>query len=92
MKKLIMSMGLLAVTLLLAIDVLAEESQKTKVHKNVKYRKTQEVSFEGDDVDGLKRNPYGAYLVQKRGIDFAPLYKVKDKFDSNIKSSVDYLE
>jgi hypothetical protein len=60
--------------------------------KKVIYRKTQNVSFEGDDVDGVKRNPYGAYLVQKRGVDFAPLYNIREKFETNIKSSTEYIK
>lgn len=59
--------------------------------KKVKFRKTQEVSFDGEDVDGVKRNPYGSYLAQKKGVDFAPLFKVKQKFDTSIRSSVDYV-
>lgn len=59
--------------------------------KDVKYRKTQEVSFDGADVDGQVRSPDGAYLVQKRGVKFLPLYKVKKEFDKNIKDSVEYL-
>jgi hypothetical protein len=60
--------------------------------KTVKYRKTQEVNFDGSDVDGAVRNPDGAYLVQKRGIDFMPLYKVRQNFDDNIKESAQYLK
>lgn len=54
-------------------------------------KRVQEVVFEGSDVDGQTHNPDGAYLVQKRGVKFLPLYKVKDRFDSNIKDSVEYL-
>ena len=60
--------------------------------KKVEYRKTQDVNFDGSDVDGQVRNPDGAYLVQKRGIDFVPLYKVKQNFDDNIKDSVNYVK
>lgn len=60
--------------------------------KKVQYRKTQEVNFDGSDVDGQVRNPDGAYLVQKRSIDFMPLYKVKKNFDDSLKDSVDYLK
>ncbi len=60
--------------------------------KKVIYRKTQSVSFDGDDVDGVKRNPYGAYLAQKRGVDFAPLYNIRQKFETNIRSSVEYIK
>lgn len=59
--------------------------------KKVTYRKTQEVSFDGSDVDGVVRSPDGAYLLQKRGVQFLPLYKVKKQFDQNIKESVEYL-
>lgn len=60
--------------------------------KKVKYRKTQEVNFDGSDVDGQVRNPDGAYLVQKRGIDFVPLYKVRKNFDDSIKESVNHVK
>ncbi len=60
--------------------------------KNVKYRKTQDVSFDGSDVDGVSRTPDGAYVMQKRGLKFMPLYKVRKKFDKEVKNSVRYLE
>ncbi len=55
------------------------------------HKKTQEVNFEGSDIDGQVRNPDGAYLLQKKGVKFMPLYKVQKHFDEEIKSSVDYL-
>lgn len=60
--------------------------------KKVQYRKTQDVNFDGMDVDGVVRNPDGAYLVQKRGIDFIPLYQVRKNFDDNIKESVEFVK
>ena len=60
--------------------------------KKVEYRKSQDVNFDGSDVDGKVRNPDGAYLVQKRGIDFMPLYKVRKNFDDNIRESVEYMK
>jgi len=60
--------------------------------KKVEYRKSQDVNFDGSDVDGKVRNPDGAYLVQKRGIDFMPLYKVRKNFDENIRESVEYMK
>ncbi len=66
-------------------DVQAEDGKK------VRYKKTQNVSFDGTDIDGTVRSPDGAYLVQKKGIKFLPLYKVKKQFDESIKESVDYL-
>lgn len=64
----------------------------TVLAKKVQYRKVQEVNFDGSDVDGQVRNPDGAYLVQKRGLDFVPLYKVKKNFDDSLKDSVEYLK
>ena len=59
--------------------------------KEKKFKKTQEVSFDGADIDGVVRSPDGSYLVQKRGVDFVPLYEVKKQFDQNIKDSIEYL-
>ncbi len=72
-------------------SALAQTAEK-KVIKKVKYKKTQEISFDSADIDGVVRNPYGAYLTQKRGIEFTPLYKVRDRFDENIKDSVNYMK
>lgn len=60
--------------------------------KKVQYRKTQDVNFDAMDVDGQVRNPDGAYVVQKRVIEFLPLYKVRRNFDENIKESVEYVK
>ena len=60
--------------------------------KTVKYRKTQDVNFDETNIDGVVRNPDGAYLVQKRGIDFMPLYKVRRNFDENIKETAFYIK
>ena len=60
--------------------------------KTVTYRKTQEVNFDGSDIDGQVRSPDGAYLLQKRGVPFLPLYKVNNQFEKNILESVEYLE
>lgn len=74
--------------LLSSISLSIMFTTSTVFAKKVKYRKTQEVNFDGSDVDGQVRNPDGAYLAQKRGIDFVPLYKVRKNFDDNIKDSV----
>lgn len=60
--------------------------------KKIEYRKTQDVNFDAVDVDGQIRNPDGAYVVQKRVIDFMPLYKVRRNFDESIKESVEYVK
>jgi len=72
-------------TVFLSFVALAKE-------KKVVHRDTQNVDFEGETVDGVARHPDGAYLVQKRSVDFLPLYKVREHFDENIKSSIDYLK
>ncbi len=82
-KSLVSSLVLGASVVLMSSTVLA---------KKVTYRKTQDVNFDAVDVDGAVRTPDGAYLVQKRGIDFAPLYKVRKNFDDNIKESIEYVK
>ncbi|MGE3683867.1 MAG: hypothetical protein AB7G93_19280 [Bdellovibrionales bacterium] len=62
-----------------------------KGKKKVEYRRTQEVNFEETDIDGQVRSPDGAYLLQKRGVHFIPLYKVNNQFEKNILESVEYL-
>jgi uncharacterized spore protein YtfJ len=59
--------------------------------KKTVYKKTQSVSFDGTDVDGVVRSPDGAYVNQKKGIKFLPLYKVDKSFDREIKHSVEYV-
>lgn len=48
--------------------------------KKVEYRKTQKVDFDAAEIDGEARTPDGAYLHQKRGVDFLPFIK----FESNL--------
>ena len=72
---------------LVSFPVLAGEAKS----KKVSYRKTQEVSFDGADVEGTLRSPDGAYLLQKQEVKFMPLYKVNKQFDKHIKESVEYL-
>lgn len=59
--------------------------------KKVKYRKTQEINFDGSSIDGQRRSPDGAYLHQKRGVKFIPLYRVNLQLEKNISDSVEYL-
>lgn len=92
-------MRILTTCLLLVFVASASLAQETAPSKKgvaekrtkVKYRKTQEVNFEEQDIDGLARTPTGAYLVQKRGVDFVPLFKVRERFDDSIKDSIEYL-
>lgn len=59
--------------------------------KKVKYRKVQEVNFDGSSIDGQRRSPDGSYLHQKRGVKFLPLYRVNLQLEKNISDSVEYL-
>lgn len=77
---------------ILLLSTLVLLMSSTVFAKKVTYRKSQNVEFDGSDVDGQVRNPDGSYLVQKRGIDFMPLYKVRKNFDDNIKESVEYVQ
>lgn len=81
------SVAILLLSVLFSVATFAEEAKP----KKVTYRKTQEVSFDGADVEGTLRSPDGAYLLQKQGVKFMPLYKVNKQFDKHIKESVEYL-
>ena len=71
--------------------VLALTASSTVLAKKVKYLKTQEVNFDETNVDGTARNPDGAFVAQKRGVDFMPLYQVRRNFDDSIKESARYV-
>ncbi|MCE3011376.1 MAG: hypothetical protein LW875_12280 [Proteobacteria bacterium] len=73
-----------SVSLFLSSVNLAQSKSKT-------YRKVQEVNFEEMNLKGTVRNPDGAYLVQKRGIKFMPLYDIQKEMDSKIRESVEYV-
>jgi ethanolamine utilization protein EutP (predicted NTPase) len=77
--------------LLLVALVFAVSAAQAEAKKKVSYRKTQEVNFEDTDIDGKVNSPDGAYLLQKRGVKFLPLYKVNNHFEKNILESVEYL-
>lgn len=58
--------------------------------KSTTVRKVQEVNFAEMDLKGTVRNPDGAYLVQKRGIKFMPLYDMQKSMDTKIRDSIVY--
>ena len=60
--------------------------------KSKSIRKVQEVNFGEMNLKGTIRNPDGAYLVQKRGIKFLPLYNVQRDMDARIRESGLYLK
>ncbi|MEK2690721.1 hypothetical protein [Bdellovibrio sp. GT3] len=63
----------------------------TAFAKQKTVRKVQEVNFGDMNLKGTIRNPDGAYLVQKRGIKFMPLYDVQKDMDGRIRESALYL-
>ncbi len=83
MKKLIV--GALMASLLTLVTFSAYAKQKVS-------RKIQEVNFGEMNLKGTIRNPDGAYLVQKRGIKFMPLYDVQKDMDGRIRESSLYLK
>jgi len=64
----------------------AQAQAKTKT-----IRKVQEVNFSETSLKGTVRNPDGAFLVQKRGIKFMPLYEIQKDMDKKIRGSVQYV-
>ena len=77
--------------ILLILLIVGAALAKAKGDGRKSHGKTQEISFDGTDIDGQGRSPDGAYLLQKKGVKFMPIYKVQKHFDSEIKNSVDYL-
>ncbi len=60
--------------------------------KNIKIRQTQEVNFSEMNLKGTIRNPDGAYLVQKKGLKFLPLYNVQKDLDQKIREASLYVD
>jgi len=54
-------------------------------------RKVQEVNFGEMSLKGTIRNPDGAFLVQKKGLKFLPLYEVQKDMDSRIREASFYV-
>lgn len=75
-----------AIILVLALSVLATPALAKKT-----YRKVQDVNFDELSLTGTVRNPDGAYLVQKRGLRFLPLYEIQKDFDRKIRQSLEYM-
>ncbi len=76
------------ITVMIAFNIL---EARTAIAKQRTIRKVQEVNFSDMSLKGTIRNPDGAYLVQKRGIKFLPLYDVQKDMDKRIRESALYL-
>jgi hypothetical protein len=76
----------LIVGLIVVLGFVTNAAAKSKVT-----RKVQEVNFGEMNLKGTIRNPDGAYLVQKKGIKFLPLYDIQKDMDGRIRESSLYL-
>lgn len=64
----------------------------TQSAKSKQRQKVQEISFSEMSLNGTIRKADGAYLVQKRGIRFQPLFKIQEDFDRKIRESFLYID
>jgi hypothetical protein len=76
--------------LIVVLGMVALVGSKAEAKQKVT-RKVQEVNFGEMNLKGTIRNPDGAYLVQKKGIKFLPLYDVQKDMDARIRESSLYL-
>ncbi len=67
-------------------------TQQPALAKTTKTRALQEVNFSEMNLKGTIRNPDGAYLVQKKGLKFQPIYKVQESFDKKIRETSFFID
>jgi hypothetical protein len=60
--------------------------------KTTKIRPIQEVNFSEMNLKGTIRNPDGAYLVQKKGLKFLPLYNIQKDLDQKIREAALFVD
>jgi hypothetical protein len=75
----------------LLIVMVAASAAGEEKRRKVEYRKTQELSFDAQDVDGEHRTPDGAFVNPQKGVRFMPIYKVDKRFDEAIKESPEFV-
>jgi hypothetical protein len=63
-----------------------------QAHAGKAATRVQKINFEETDVDGKVRQPDGSFVTQKKGIEFIPLYKLKENFDEQIEESLEYVK
>lgn len=85
-------MGRMKLQKILLLIVLIISVSEAFAQKKRSVRKVQEVNFAEMNLKGTFRNPDGAYLVQKRGIKFLPLYDVNKDMDARIRDSSFYVK
>ncbi len=84
-------MKILMIALIMTFLILTGMKAKAQ-EKKTKVRKTQEVNFSEMSLKGTIRNPDGAYLVQKNGVKFLPLYEVQKNMDEKIRDAAGYVQ
>ncbi|MEQ1723972.1 MAG: hypothetical protein ABL930_12410 [Pseudobdellovibrio sp.] len=60
--------------------------------KTTKVRSIQEVNFSEMNLKGTIRNPDGAYLVQKKGLKFLPIYNLQKDLDQKIREAALFVD
>lgn len=76
------------IVVLILILVVSSDS----IAKTTKIRPIQEVNFSEMNLKGTIRNPDGAYLVQKKGLKFLPLYNIQKDVDQKIREAALYAD
>ena len=82
----------LVLAVFLTVGVAVNSAAQDKEKKSTKFKKTQEVNFDEADIDGQVHSPDGAYLLQKRGVKFSPLYKMDQQMEKGVLDSINYLK
>jgi len=57
--------------------------------RNVKYKQTTEIDFEGLDVNGELVKPSSALVLDRKKASFNPLIKLRADFNEEMEQSVD---
>lgn len=78
------------ILIMLSLFITSSDSHAQSKKRSI--RKVQEVNFAEMSIKGTIRNPDGAYLVQKRGLKFLPLYDVKKDMDERIRDASFYVK
>lgn len=78
------------IVILLTLVTIATSTSQADFKKSK--GKIQEITFSDMDIKGNARTPDGAYLVQRRGLRFMPLFQVKQDFDTRIRESVIHMK
>jgi hypothetical protein len=87
MKRLILTISLLAIT---ASPALAQDEEDSS--RRVTYKSRTEIDFEAVEVAGELVKPQGALLLDRKRGSFNPLIKLRADFNDEMDSSVDEIK